>query len=286
MQNISIKELIAEVESKFPVLAESGDIDKTSIYTTLIREMRKFGVDALQVKSEVISVRNSRGVLPDDFKLLKGAYSLTNIDCEVDGNRVGVTDSFVYREYISNPARYDVISGNYITSCESEIVTELITINQSKLKFKHKRQPLELVQGINPNSLHAKCENIRIKSPHKINITDLTLSTNFNDGKIYIEYYALPTNVEGIVSIPIFSTGALYNYIEHKTKIEIAEYLIANNLNPQGIQSLYQLWKQEERQLKGEAMTEVKMTSFLNSNWSNQRKVLNRRDYNKYNPYR
>jgi len=101
-----------------------------------------------------------------------------------------------------------------------------------------------------------------------------------------VSQYAIPTNVEGIVSIPIFSTGALYNYIEHKTKIEIAEYLIANNLNPQGIQSLYQLWKQEERQLKGEAMTEVKMTSFLNSNWSNQRKVLNRRDYNKYNPYR
>ena len=286
MQTISIKEIIAEVEAKFPVLADSGDIDKTSIYTTIIKEIRKFGVDALQIKSEVVSINNSRGTLPDDFKLLKGAYSLENIDCDVDGNRVGVTDSFVYREYISNPARYDVMSGKYITSCESEIVTELITIGQSNLRFKHRRQALELVKGISPNSLHAKCDNLRVRSPYKINITDTTISTNFTEGKIYVEYYALPTNIEGIVSIPILSTGALYNYIEHKIKIEIAEYLIANNLNPQGIQSLYQLWKQEERMLKGEAMTEVKMTSFLNSNWVEQRKVQNRRDYNKYNPYR
>lgn len=270
MQTISIKELISEVEAKFPILVESGDIDKTTIYTSVVKELRKFGVDALQIKSEVVNIKNGRGKLPDDFKLLKGAYSLNQIDCDVNGNQVGVTDSYVYKEYIANPARYDEMSGEYITSCESEIVTEMITIGQSKLRFKHRRQPLELVKGISPNSLHANCINIRFRSPYKINITDLTVSTNFDNGKIYIEYYTLPTNVEGIVSVPILSTGALYNYIEHMIKIEIAEYLIANNLNPQGIQVLYQKWVQEVRMLKGEAMTEVKVTPFLQSDWTKQ----------------
>src|SRR5690606_36759735 len=285
MEYISIKELLAEVESKFPILADSGELDKTSIYTTVLSELRKFGVDALQKRRAVVQIQNGRGILPDNFKKLKEARRIDYHCHEVENSTVGDTCNYITREYIENPAYYDQISGNYVITCDPKVVTEKITIHNTNVDVKYKSEYVEIVDGVFSDSISPDCVNRKVKSPHKISVTNLTVNANFDKGSLYIEYYALPTNESGEISVPLITTGDLYNYILNKIQINIAEFLIANNLNPQGIQSLYQVWLQQDRILRAAAESEVKFHG-LKDGWNKRMKVVNQANYNKYNPYK
>lgn len=285
MEKISIKEIVAELEGKFPVLAEHGEIDRDAIFSTVLFELRKFGVDALSLRSDVIHVSNYKATLPKDFKSLKEANGLILEDCFVNDMRVGATDNYVYREYIMNPARYNESSGEYETFCETNIVTEKITIGSNKLRLRNKRKPLELVDSMESNSIASDCVNKGVKSDYKISINELSLKSNFKDGKIHIVYYGLPKNSEGDIAVPLLSTGSLYQYIENRIKISIIEYMISNNLNPQGLSQLLNMYLQNDRVYKDEAMKEVKFHGFKNS-FHKKHRANNIARFNKYNPYR
>lgn len=285
MEYISIKELLAEVESKFPILADSGELDKTSIYTTVLSELRKFGVDALQKRRHVVTIENGRGKLPDNFKRLKEARRIDYHCHEFENPTVGDTYNYITREYIENPAYYDQISGNYVITCDPKVITEKITIHNTNVEVKYKSEYVEIVDGVFSDSIEADCINKRVKSPHKISITNLTVNANFNKGRLYIEYYSLPMNEDGDVSVPLMTTGDLYDYILHKIKIELAQFLIVNNLNPQGIQALLQTWMSETRILRSAAESEVNFHG-LKDGWNKRMKVVNQANYNKHNPYR
>lgn len=276
---ISIDQFIAEIESKYPVLAESGDIDKSSIVFTVINALRKFGVNVQKLKSEFLIVENSRSRLPDDFKMFKKGYWLTPVGHSIEGNRQDVTDNYIYRERIENPAYYNEITHEYVRSCDSKIVTEKITLGNSKLNYHYRHQPLEIVGGVESNSLSADC--IIYKSPYKASISNSILNTNFDRGNIYMEYYSLQTDENGDMVIPIFSIGAIYDYIENLVKIDICEYIINNNLNPQGISQLYSVAKQESVGLRNLAMKESKFHG-LGKNWNKEIAKTQRKSIAKY----
>jgi len=283
LDNISINELIAEIEAKYPILAESGDIDKSSIVFTVINALRKFGVNVQNLKSEFLDIDNSRAILPQDFKSLKLAYILEPLGFTVSGDRENLTDNYVYRERIENPARWNELTNEYIKSCNTKIVTEKITIKNSHLHTHYKHRFLELEGTVEANSLAADCVNkkLRVNSPYKASISNSVLNTNFDKGKVYIQYYSLQTDENGDMVIPIFSTGAIYDYIENLIKIELSEYLINNNLNPQGIGQLYTVYKQESTGLKSLAMKESKFKG-LGKNWDKKFSDNNKKHFAKY----
>lgn len=282
MEYVSIKEVLADIRSKFPVLADSGDIDNTSIYTTILRELRKFGVDVLQKRKGFVFIENGRGMLPDNFRKLRQARLIDYKEHNSE-TYIGHTDNYITRQTIENPAFYDKISGEYIISCDSKIVTETITLDNRKTNVKYNSKFVEVVNGGKVDSLSADCINKRVKSNFKVSVTDLTLNTNFEKGKLFIEYYGLPTNEDEEISIPILSTGALYDYIENQIKIELATFLIQNNLASQGIQTILEIELPKSRILKSEAYSEVNFHG-LGNNWSKSLKVNNIRQYNKNNP--
>lgn len=285
MEYISIDELIAEVESRFPILADSGEIDKTSIYTSILSELRKFGVDALQKRRGIVQIENGRGRLPDNFKKLKEARRIDYHCHEFENKTVGDTYNYITREYIENPAYYDQISGNYIITCDPKVITEKITIHNTNVDVRYQSEYVEIYDGTFSDSIAADCVNRRIKSPHKISVTNLTVNANFDKGRLYIEYYSLPTNEDGDISVPIMTSGALYDYILNKIKIDIAELLIVNNLNPQGITTLYQKWVQDDRILRSAAESEVNFHG-LKDGWNKRLKAVNQANYYNNSPYR
>lgn len=281
MEGITINELIAEIQAKYPSLAQSGDIDKSSILFTVINKMRVFGMDVLQLRNDFLKVVNSRAKLPEDFKSLKLAYNLDPKGYSVEGDGVGVTDNFIYKQRIENPAYFNDITKEYETNCDSKLVTEMITLGNSKLRYHYNHELLELMDGITQNSISLNCVNRGVKNSKKISISNNTLNTNFTEGKVYLEYYALPKNEDGELYIPIFSTGAIYNYIENIARTEITEYLINNSLNPAGLSEMYKVYKGQELGLKREAMTEAKFKG-LGNNWSKTIKANNDRHFRKY----
>lgn len=274
---MTLTELIAEIQSELPTYAQ--DINKVTVKTNVVQSLRIFGNNIAELKETVVTVKNSSVFLPADFKSLKIALKIEGTECDNKCDKV--RNSYIYKERIENPAWYDEINQVYVTTCNPKIITEKIIINGESVNFKHKYQWLSVVKGVKKDSFAVDCLNlhpsIRDSYSHEINITNGTLNTNFKDGLIYIQYYGLPTDEDGDIIIPEITTGDILQYVKMIVKVQLSEYLIANNLNPVGIVQLYPNWKQELVRLKAAALTEAKFAG-LDKGWTKKFKELNRRD--------
>lgn len=280
----TLQEFIAEIESDLSSFAASGDIDRIMIKTNLILELRKFGNNICDVGEAMVKIKNSQGTLPEEFKSLKLALKADVCGC--NSNHRNVTDHYIYRERIENPAYFDEVNQEYVTSCNPKIITETITINNNDVDFYYTPQWLSLVKGINKKTLAHDCLNlhpsIRNTYPNQITITGNMINTNFSEGTVYLQYNALPTDEDGEIAIPTMTTGDLYRYLENYIKVKIAENLIANNKNPQGLAQLYSAWKQEQRELKAAALRETGFNG-LGKTWNKTYRALNKAEFARFN---
>lgn len=275
---MSLKELIAELESTFSNYAESGDIDRVSIKMWVIHCLRQMGNNITTVNEAVLTVRNSQVLLPETFKSLKLALKL---EPECEDLSAGELESYIYKQRIENEAYYNPVTHEYETNGNSKIITEKIFLNNDVYTVKYTPTWLSLVKGIKKDSLDTDCLNIhpsiRNSYPHEISINNRSLQANFPFGKIYIQYNSLYTEDDEI-AIPELTVNALYEYIECYCKVKIAEGLIVNNRNPQGLTQLYQMWASQLSQFRHNALTECKFAG-LSKGWENRFKKLNQRDF-------
>lgn len=283
---MTFKEFLAELETDLRSFADSGDIDPISIKLIVINELKRFGLNICPLKEKVLDISNSSARLPQYFKSLRLALKVKPHGHYIHDAHDSVTSNYIYRERIENPAYYDQISGQYITTCDPKIITETITIENSNVDWYYGNiQPLSLTRGISKEGLAVDCINlnksIRDSYPHQINITGQTLNTNFSEGTVYIQYYSLPVDEDGNPEIPEMTTGDIYHYIMNVCKVKIAEDLIGNNKNPQGLSQLYSVWKQEQRELKRAALVESKFYG-LPKNWHKRMKIKNQQIFASY----
>lgn len=274
---MTLSELIAEIESDLSSFVK--DINRTSVKTNIINQLRVFGANITEVKEKVEVVKNSKVYLPDDFKSLKLALKLDNVGYSVHG-MTEPTEQII-RQRIENGAYFDEVNQEYVTTCDPKIVTEKIIIDNSHVNFYYYPKWLSLVKGIKKDGLDSKCLNvhpsIRNAYPDEISITNGVLNTNFSTGSIYLQYNALPEDEDGELIIPEYTTGDLREYIMLYCKVKIAEDLIVNNKNAQALGQMYQVWSQQLPLLKSAALKEVRFAG-LPKNWQRKFKEKNRED--------
>lgn len=263
---MTLSELQSELETTFANYTETGELSPVSIKMWTIHCLRQMGNNITDLRETIVEVKNSKADLPESFKSLKLALKLNPEAYCIKGDRNIVEDGYIYRQRIENPAWFDRNTHEYVTSCDTKIVTEKIYIGGELTEFYYRPEWLSLTKGIKKDILAVDCENInpaiRNKYPHEINITGRTLNTNFSEGSVYIQYNSLPTDDEGEIIIPEITTGDLYHYVENYVKTKVAEYLIINQRNPTGLAQLIPLWEQKLPQLKAAALRECKFSSF------------------------
>lgn len=262
-----------------------SDIDRVGIKTNVINQLKILGNDGCELIETVLEIENSRVKLPENFKSLKLALNLTPQSCDTKGKPHLVTDNYIYKQWIENPAYFDEINLEYVTTCKSKIITQTITVSGHDVDFHYNWSWLKLTKGINRESISGDCLNInprlRFTCKDEINITRNYLNTNFSEGRIYLQYYGYPVDEDGEIIIPEISTGDIYRYLELYCKIKITEELIANNKNAQGLSQLYSVWISKEREFKRAAIVEAKFGS-LSKDWYKKLKRINQRDFIKY----
>ncbi len=262
----------------------SKEINRSSIKTNVINQLRKFGTNVTQLKEKVLIIKNSRVELPDDFLSLRLALRLHGEGYCINGDREPAMQ--VIRQRIENGAFFDEVSQEYITTCNPKIITEKIAVSNSHVDFYYSPRWLSLVKGIKRDGLDSKCLNIhpsiRNSYPDEINITEGVLNTNFSTGQVYIQYNALQTDEEGQVIIPEYTTRDIVDYITVFCKAKIAEKIIGNNQNPQGLNLLFPGWVQSLPLLKSAALKEARFAG-LPKNWSKKFKQKQKEDISFYN---
>lgn len=279
---MTLNSFIAEVETSLSNYVQ--DIDRISIKMWVIQRLRIFGNNIAELKETVVEVKNSKAKLPEEFKSLKMALKVKGVGCNTQSK--DVTDTYIYKQRIENPAYYDEVNQTYVTTCNPKLITETITINNRPVEFYYQHEWLSLVKGIKKDTLAVDCLNLHpsIRNSYKkeINISGNTLNANFNSGQIYLQYYSLPTSEDGEIEIPEITTGDILEYIMQYVKVQIAEKLIVNNQQPGGLAQLYPSWKSELPQLKRAALVEAKFSN-LSKNWAKNLKALNKREFAFFN---
>lgn len=285
MDYVTLDEFIAEFESLFKNYADTNDIDRLLIKTIVIEELRKFGKNICDKREDIIDIKNSQGLLPEDFKSLILALKLTPNE-EVNNKPEQEKRLIIERQRIENPAEWTTTTRDYFVNyCESKVVTEKVYAYNEKIGCVYTPHFLSLSKGFSNSTLDTNCLNlhpsIRNTYSDTISITNRTIRTNFREGKIYFQYNSLPMIDDEIV-IPIISTGDIKKYILNQAKIRVGEYLILSQLNTSGLKELMPMWLQSDRLLYISAKSEASWSG-LNKDWDKRLHLKNKKEQDRYN---
>lgn len=286
MTAVTLEEFIAEMETTFSVYSATNDIDRVSIKTWVINELRQFGKNICDKRETIVDIKNSRALLPETFKSLILALKLEPND-DLGNKPQAERKLILERQRLENPAEWSTATRDYFVNfCETKIVTEKVYAYEDPQERYYTPQFLSLVKGIEKDVLDVNCLNlhpsIRETYPNKISITKRTLNTNFTEGKIYMQYNSLPADEDGEIVIPIISTGDIRKYIENKIKIKIGEDLMINQKNPTGLPELLKLWLQQDRIYFIEARSEANWNG-LPKDWAIKERIKNRARQDRFN---
>ena len=280
----TIKQIISEIETELSSFAESGDIDRNSIKRRCLLEMKRFGNNILCKNEAILDIVNSEAILPDNFRSLKLALKLEPFGMcaeEVDQEELG---TFLSKKTIVNPVYYDRVSNEYIDSCKTKVVEEIITLNSGNIRMAYTPQWLTLTPHMNKNSYDIDCANIskklRGKELGEISINNQMMQTNFSTGKVYIQYRGYEIDEDGEIIIPEGWHGNLEKYLIAYNLKEITKTLIANNKNPQGLAQLLPIYSQDAQNYFELAQTEWKFTA--SKGWEDRVKTNNRKRFNSF----
>ena len=261
---MTIEEFIAEIESDFSIYAESGDIDRVTIKTIVLNELKAFGNNILNDYEYVVDIENSKGKLPDNFRSLFVA-----IKCDPyavyfnDADKDKLQTSYYWKRNIMSDCIWNPDTEEYESGCEKTI-TEEVYYHDAHMRFTYRNPTwLTLTKGFNKNLCAKGCVNlrrgIRNTSPHEINITNGYINTNFSKGNIYIQSKGFEQDENGDIVIPETWNGKLFKYLQWYVKYRVTINLLEKNRKPDTQKPLLDLYRQESELARGEAHTEAKM---------------------------
>ena len=261
---MTIDEFIAEIESDFSIYAESGDIDRVTIKSIILNELKAFGNNILNDYEQVLDIENSQAKLPESFRSLWVAIKCDPYFVEFkDEDRNKLQTSYYWKKRIDSDCVWNESSGTFEKGCD-RMITEEIYYHDAFVRFNYRNPTyLTLTKGFNKNLCAKGCINLRKglrnTSPHEINITNGYLHTNFSKGSVYIQYKGFEQDENGDVVIPETWNGKLFKYLQWYVKYRVTLSLIEKNRKPTTLQPLLQLYKQESELARSEAMTESKV---------------------------
>lgn len=284
MDIITLEEFTAEIETTFKNYADTNDINRTSIKTWVIEELRKFGKNICDTRETIVDIKEFRGLLPETFKSMNLAIKLNEED---KVKKSSGRSLIVERQKVENPAYWsDVTRDYFVDFCNTKITTEKVYTHYDKEDREYTYEWLSLAKGIQTDTIATNCLNlhpsIRGNYDNTISITRRTINSNFREGKIYFQYNSLPADEEGEIAIPIISTGEIKQYLENYVKIRIAEELAINDKNAQALTSMISLWLGRERALFIGASSESAWNG-LPKGWDTKMYQKNRQNQDRYN---
>lgn len=256
-------ELLASMKGLFKSYDSVGLIEDISVYDWYLECLKEFGTLPFEMYEEVIQVKNGRASLPKGFrKLLLAAkcepftYSTKHKD--------HLQDARFWRERHEKTASWDSCDDCCVEESEKYIV-EKMYYREYECDYYYKNPILlRLTEGVNKKMCTSDCTNLKVQSsPFEINIVKgNTLQANFKEGTIFLRYRGFEEDEEGFVEVPETFNGHLEKYVESYVKSKIMESIMANGDATTNEATLFQLYRQDSRDNKIKAMTELKAKNF------------------------
>lgn len=260
---MTFDELLSRIKSTFKSYNSVGLIDDISVYEWYVESLKKFGALPFELYEEIVEIKNGQGKLPEGFRKLIVALKCEPFTYRTE-HKKHLQDARFWVERHEKSFLWDSCDECCVTEGEKHIVEKLYYNEHVCTYFYKNPILLNLTDGVNKKMCTTDCANLKIKnSPYEINIIKgKTLQTNFKEGSVFIRYRGFEEDEEGFIVVPETFNGHLEDYITSYVKARLMESIIANGDATGGEQSLYTLYRQDERNSEIKAFTELKAKGF------------------------
>jgi len=282
---MTYKQILAEIRNKLKVYDQQGLLDEIAIKNGVVQNIKEFGGNIMNEYQITLRVEKGKVKLPDNFWSLKAA-----VKCE----QVGYVDAKVekhaqrrtsYLEWTDIGDYYNYLEGKPCTSeGDARYITETLYFEVPKKAYTfYYNMPtlLNLKPHVHKVRCETNCPNLISSSPFDISIDEQHnyLTTNFNEGFIWLWYKGLPCDETGDLIIPETSRDKLKNYIIYFAIVRTLQDLLLSEDDPNVFNKL-QVFQPLADQYYYEAKSESIAKGL--AGWSTKLINNNRRNTNKY----
>ena len=282
------KQIIAEIKNKLKVYDQQGLLDDISINNWIKENIKEFGGNIMYEYQTALIVEKGRAKLPDNFWSLKAA-----VKCEQEGYAEAKEDTIKqaqrrisYLEWTEINDYYNWLEGKPCKEDEdTKYITETLFFEVPKQSYTfYYNQPtlLNLKPHVHKVRCDANCPNIQVDSEYDISIDENHnyITTNFNEGFIWLWYKGLPCDERGDLEIPDTSRDKLKNYIIYFAIVRTLQDLLLSEDDTTGVIQKLNVFEP----LKNEYYYAAKSESISKglAGWSKKLINNNRRNTNKY----
>jgi predicted nucleic acid-binding protein len=241
---ISSETIVAEVKQRLFTYFDSGALKEVMIPTYIHNAMRRLRVMTMEYKEDFISIENYKGRLPKDLMYLKDAFlcnKLYQIAHDVHTN----TYEYYKKIYCNDDCGNEYETFSQTTQTLPNWIETKLDPQLLRVYYTSKADCSEDCKG-----LYANTDNV-------ITIHKKTISTTFETGQIYLQYYISPEDEHGPMIPEVIEVE---DYIKNTLYLRLYEDLF-NNISDESInviQNKMSYYKQEHRLSYESALNRLK----------------------------
>lgn len=300
IQYRTFDQLVDDVRVDFQNYTLENMIEPQQLIKVAKRVTYDLGLRVFKTKEDVLEVNNHRVKLPDTFFSLNFGFMCDEFTVEtpvISGTHVTERPIKPVTYQCAPPEVIDVCNTPNQTEtpipCDTGCETpfdpcttkpcvklnckgekfELIEITRTYTRTYKRFHPLHIKDS--GRTIDCDCPNTRVNSPNQAWIKDNYLYTNFECGKVYINYQGMLENDEG--QLLVVDHDLINEYYEYALKERILENLLFND---EPVDKKLQYVQQKLRAARNQAVSLVNMPNFneLKQLWETNRRA----QYHKY----
>lgn len=201
---------------------DEGMIDRSSLIKVVKTINSDLGIKINIEKEEILDVYRGRTELPDDFYLLNYSTLCTSYSIRQELPGIHIEDESIP---ICDAPKVDKCSPGYICKEGQECTPYRLFQKKKYQTIEINRVDTVSIVG-STKRCSQDCLNFRSKSPNQIRIEDGYIVTNFDTGKLYIQYIGNMEDSEG--NLLSLDHDLINNYYEYAIKERIFENIYLN----------------------------------------------------------
>jgi hypothetical protein len=259
--------LFARVREDFHAYDNSGLLDEGRFYDYVVYIINILGIHWFRDAEEIIDVVGYKADLPQDFKLLEGAFKCTK---SCDG--IAQPDGIILKKRVFDFYPETQIPDTHVNGCTDcpdfwKLDPRCIFNRQEEILIQRDtgltryNNPVLLKIG-NVNTKRCctgNCVNVFSTSPDQITISNNKIYTNFEEGSIYLMYHGFPLDSEtGLPLIP--DNKIIEKCIEDYIKYNIVKNLVTNA--DADLSRLLEVYRADYKESMAQAQYETKLPTF------------------------
>jgi len=178
--------ILTQVAEDLSSYDDAGQIDPTKFYKILRRCNATLGLKLNPEKQAMVTVKNFKARLPEDFTVLNFAFL-----CQV--KKINVTLPSGFHIELQNSFNWKLKDGS---CCLFEKQFETVIIQKCEEKFQEFSK-FDIVRVTSNSSCTDQCPNFFSRSTSTITVKDGWIITNFRDGDLYLDYVGSMEDEDG-----------------------------------------------------------------------------------------